>query len=170
MGIYMKFEKLNKKALYCMYAVTSITCIIISGIAWGTFFAFEKGIIDIGQTAKHWVQIICIVVFVLELLETLISPFFRYHRYRYSLTDEEVQVKQGYIYLEHTIVPISRLHKINIEAGPIDRMFGLASVEITTAGGNITIKFLERKKAEQIAEILKKRINVIVEEESKHEE
>ena len=166
----MNFEKLNKKALYCMYAVTAVSCIIISAAAWGVFFALENGIINIGDTPKYWTKIICIVVFVLELLETLISPYFRYNRYRYSLTDEEVQVKKGYVFLEHTIVPISRLHKINIEAGPIDRMFGLASVEITTAGGNITIKFLERQKAEQIAQMLKKRINAIVEEERAHGE
>lgn len=165
----MNFEKLNIKALYCMYAVTSISCIIISAVSLGIFFAIKNGIIDLGSTAGHWAQIICIAVFLLELAETLISPFFRYNRYQYSLTNEEVQVKQGYIFSEHTIVPISRLHKINIEAGPIDRMFGLASVEITTAGGDITIKFLERQKAEQISENLKNRINTIVKEEREHE-
>lgn len=161
----MNIEKLNKKALYCMYVVTGISCIFISALAWAAFFALKNRILDFGNTTNHWLQVICIVVFILELLETLISPFFRYNRYRYSLTEEEVQVKEGYLFLEHTIVPISRLHKINIEAGPIDRLFGLADVEITTAGGDITIKFLEKQKAEQIAEILKKRINAIVEEE-----
>ena len=81
------------------------------------------------------------------------------------MTDEEVQIKEGYLLLTHTIVPISRLHKIEISSGPLDRLFGLAKVEITTAGGDVTIKFLEKDKAEHIADSLKQRINEIVEEE-----
>lgn len=165
----MNFEKLDKSALYCMYVVTSIICIVITIITWVVFFLLGNGTIPIGEPWKHWLQIICVVVFALEVLETLISPFFRYNRYRYSLTDEEVQVKEGYLFLQHTIVPISRLHKINIESGPIDRLFGLASVDITTAGGDITIHFLKQKRAEEIAEKLKSRINTIVAEEKRHE-
>lgn len=166
----MNFEKLDKNALYCMYTVTAISCVIISALSWTFFFLLKNGTIPLGNPWRHWLQIACVVVFVLELLETLISPFFRYNRYRYRLSDEEVQVKEGYLFLEHTIVPISRLHKINIESGPIDRLFGLASVEITTAGGDITINFLKKQTAEQIAEKLKTRINCIVAEENAHED
>lgn len=28
----MKLEKLNKKALYCMYLVTSIVCVVIAAV------------------------------------------------------------------------------------------------------------------------------------------
>ncbi len=166
----MEFQRLNKKALRCMYLVTFISCIIISAISWTVFAMVSNGTIDVGAESGRIIQIVCVVVFALELLETIISPIFRYRRYRYILTEEEVQVKKGYIFLSHIIVPISRLHKITVEAGPIDRMFGLASVEVTTAGGDVTIKFLEREKAEMIAERLKKRINVIVEEEQEHGE
>lgn len=166
----MEFQRLNKKALICMYLVTSIICVIISAIAWTVFVMVSNGTIDVGAGTARIIKIVCVTVFVLELLETIISPIFRYRRYRYILTEEEVQVMKGYIFLTHIIVPISRLHKITVESGPIDRMFGLASVEVTTAGGDVTINFLEKEKAEMIAERLKKRINVIVEEEQEHGE
>ncbi len=166
----MEFQRLNKKALFCMYLVTSIICVIISAISWTVFVMVSNGTIDVGAGTARIVKIVCVAVFVLELLETIISPIFRYRRYRYILTEEEVQVMKGYIFLTHIIVPISRLHKITVESGPIDRMFGLASVEVTTAGGDVTINFLEKEKAEMIAERLKKRINVIVEEEQEHGE
>lgn len=165
----MNFEKLNKKAIACMYTATAISCIIISILCWTGFFLVKTETIPLtGALGRRIAMIICVVVFVLELLETCISPYFRYQRYRYSLTDEEVQIKKGYIFLQHTIVPISRLHKINIQAGPLDRLYGLAKVEITTAGGDITIQFLEKEKAEQIADKLKTRINHIVEQESRN--
>ena len=44
-------------------------------------------------------------------------------------------------------------------------MFGLAKVGVTTAGGDVTIRFLENEKADLIAESLKRKINEIVLEE-----
>ena len=40
-------------------------------------------------------------------------------------------------------------------------MFNLAKVIVTTAGGDVTIRFLEDEKSEFIAEALKKKINEI---------
>ena len=157
----MKLEKLNKKALYCMYLVTSIVCVVIAAVL-GVIVFFTR---TEAFTSNKTVTIICAIIMILEIIETIVSPLFRYQRYAYGLTDEEVQIKEGYLFLTHTIVPISRLHKIEISSGPLDRLFGLAKVEITTAGGDVTIKFLEKDKAEHIADSLKQRINEIVEEE-----
>jgi len=158
----MKLEKLNKKALYCMYLVTSIVCVVIAAVLGVIVFFTRTEAFTSNKTVIGWVTII---IMILEIIETIVSPLFRYQRYAYGLTDEEVQIKEGYLFLTHTIVPISRLHKIEISSGPLDRLFGLAKVEITTAGGDVTIKFLEKDKAEHIADSLKQRINEIVEEE-----
>ena len=148
----MKLEKLNKKALYCMYLVTSIVCVVIAAVLGVIVFFTRTEAFTSNKTVIGWVTIICAIIMILEIIETIVSPLFRYQRYAYGLTDEEVQIKEGYLFLTHTIVPISRL-------------FGLAKVEITTAGGDVTIKFLEKDKAEHIADSLKQRINEIVEEE-----
>ena len=161
----MKLEKLNKKALYCMYLVTSIVCVVIAAVLGVIVFFTRTEAFTSNKTVIGWVTIICAIIMILEIIETIVSPLFHYQRYAYGLTDEEVQIKEGYLFLTHTIVPISRLHKIEISSGPLDRLFGLAKVEITTAGGDVTIKFLEKDKAEHIADSLKQRINEIVEEE-----
>ena len=155
----MKLEKLNKKALYCMYLVTSIVCVVIAAVLGVIVFFTRTEAFTSNKTVIGWVTIICAIIMILEIIETIVSPLFRYQRYAYGL------IKEGYLFLTHTIVPISRLHKIEISSGPLDRLFGLAKVEITTAGGDVTIKFLEKDKAEHIADSLKQRINEIVEEE-----
>lgn len=63
--------------------------------------------------------------------------------------------------MQEHIVPIERLHQITMAQGPIDRVFGLTKVIVTTAGGEVTIRFLEYEKAQQIAEALKKKINQV---------
>ena len=61
--------------------------------------------------------------------------------------------------MERNIVPIERLHKIAMESGPVDRIFGLSKVIVTTAGGDVVLRFLETEMAEKIVERLKNRIN-----------
>ena len=97
----------------------------------------------------------------LDLLYLILSPKIRYERYRYSITEDSIDVREGFIFTKRSIVPIERLHKIAIEKGPIDRMFKLAKVIVTTAGGDVIIRFLQDEKSEFIAETLKKKINDI---------
>lgn len=69
---------------------------------------------------------------------------------------------EGYLFVERNIVPIERLHKLQTARGPLDQLFGVAKVIVTTGGGDVTISFLEEEKAEQIADALRRRINEIV--------
>ena len=103
---------------------------------------------------------------------SIISPYFRYCRYRYCINDECIDIKEGYLFVKRHIVPIERLHKLQTAKGPIDQIFKVAKVVVTTAGGDVTIRFLDEEKARHIAESLKERINEIVieeREETEHE-
>ena len=110
-------------------------------------------------------KVISLVLVILTLADVLVSPYFRYHRYRYSINEECIDIREGYLFVERNIVPIERLHKLQTVKGPLDRFFRVAKVVVTTAGGDVTIRFLEEEKAEAIAESLRNRINQIVKEE-----
>ncbi len=152
-------EKLSKRALGCMYVATGIgsavgiAAIVAANILW----LIPNGI----QVGK----IISIVLVVLLLIHTVISPYFRFHRYRYQITEEFIDVREGYIFVERQLVPLERLHKMQTNRGPIDRIFKVAKVTVTTAGGDVTLRFLDEEKADFIAESLSKRINQIVVEQ-----
>ncbi len=149
-------EKLSKRALGCMYtaailgAVIGIGVLIAINVAW-----FIPDGIQIGTT-------ISIVVGVLLVANAAISPYFRFHRYRYSIGAEFIDIYEGYIFVERNIVPLERLHKMQTVRGPIDRIFKVAKVVVTTAGGDVTLRFLDEEKADFIAENLGRRINQIV--------
>jgi membrane protein YdbS with pleckstrin-like domain len=95
----------------------------------------------------------------------LIAPFVRYNWYRARFTEEEIDIRQGFLVIEENIIPIERLQKISMETGPLDRAFGMTKVIVYTAGGEETIRFLERERAEEICENLKKWINKYAVEE-----
>lgn len=149
-------EKLSKRALGCMYTATIIGTMICVGILVAInvlWFVPEK--ITIATT-------ISLVLGALLVANAAISPYFRFHRYRYSITEDFIDIYEGYIFVERNIVPLERLHKMQTLRGPIDRIFKVAKVVVTTAGGDVTLRFLDEEKADFIAENLGKRINQIV--------
>lgn len=159
----MMYEKLSKRALYCMYVAGVITGVIVLAVlaAVGVFWIFPQDI-----TVGKW---ILLILAALTLLDVLVSPYFRYHRYRYSINEECIDVIEGYLFVKRNIVPIERLHKLQTKKGPIDQMFKVAKMVVTTGGGDVTLSFLEEEKAEQLAESLRKRINEIAADQRKQQ-
>lgn len=162
-GAFMKYEKLSKNALYCMYTVEilgTIAVLLVIG-AVNYFWLFPK---DIGIG-----KIISLILVILTLADAFVGPYFRYHRYRYSINDECIDIREGYLFVKRHIVPIERLHKLETAKGPIDQMFRVAKVIVTTAGGDVTLTFLDEERAQRIADSLQRRINEIaVEQRGSH--
>ena len=142
-----------------MYTAGVITgVIILAVIAVVDYFWIFPNNITIGK----WISLILAA---LILFDVLVSPYFRYHRYRYSINEECIDIIERYLFVKRNIVPIERIHKIQTEKGPVDQLFRVAKVIVTTGGGDVTLSFLEDEKAEQIADNLRKRINEIVSEQ-----
>ena len=150
------YQKLPKQALYCMYASGILTGVILMAVIVGVdYFWIYLENIEVGK----WISLLLVL---LLLAEVIISPWFRYHRYRYSINEECIDIIEGYLFVKRNIVPIERLHKLQTARGPFDQMFHVAKVIVTTGGGDVTISFLEENEAEKIAENLRRRINEIV--------
>lgn len=160
---YMTYEKLSKRALNCMYTAGAVTAIVVLAVigAVNYFWIFPNDI-----AVGKWISLL---LGILTLLDVLISPYFRYHRYRYSINDEFIDIIEGYLFVKRSVVPVERIHKIQTKKGPIDQLFRVAKVIVTTGGGDVPISFLEDERAEQIADSLGKRINAIVSEQKRQE-
>ena len=155
----LSYEKLSKRALNCMYTAGAATgAAVLAVIGAVDYFWIFPGNIIVGK----WISLILAV---LTLIDVLVSPYFRYHRYRYSINEECIDIIEGYLFVKRNIVPVERIHKIQTKKGPVDQMFRVAKVIVTTGGGDVTLSFLEDERAEQIADNLRKRINEIVSEQ-----
>ena len=156
---HLKYEKLSKRALYCMYTADVIAGAIALAVVGAVdyFWIFPDNI-----TVGKWISLILAV---LILIDVFASPYFRYHRYRYSINEECIDIIEGYLFVKRNIVPIERIHKIQTKKGPVEQMFRVAKGIVTTGGGDVTISFLEDERAEQIADSLRRRINEIVSEQ-----
>ena len=92
------------------------------------------------------------------LVYCAVGPFVFYKRYRYRMAEDKIEVRRGILYITHLLVPVERVHQVDVRVGPINRIFGLADVGITTAGGEVSLQFLEEDVAEGIATALNDKI------------
>ena len=111
------------------------------------------------------ISIILTILVIKDVIYLMTWPILRYERYRYFIGEDSIEIKDGFLFVEINIVPIERIHKITIKKGIIDKLFNLSKVILTTAGGDVTIKFLTDEKVKVISSILNDKINEIAREE-----
>ena len=104
------------------------------------------------------------ILFAVIVVYNLISPVVFYKRYRYRMDEDKIEVRRGILWITHEMVPIERVHQVDVNAGPVNRMFGLANVGITTAGGKVDLQFLNEDVAEGIASKLNDKIVKLLKE------
>lgn len=153
------YQRIDKSAVKCM----RINCLILAVILLA---AEAAAVIVIGlKETPVWLWIVFAVVTALAIIYSIFSPKVRYARYRYAIDEEAIRVREGFLWISYSLVPIERLHKIELSQGPVARMFGFYTVCVTTAGGEVDIKFIKEDVANEIAEHLKDVINRIAAEE-----
>ena len=157
----MDYKKLTGKALGCRYLLSIIGAIITGALVLVGYFIFE----DIVVT-----KYIALLIGGLLVFNTAIGTIFRHRNYKYMINNEYIDITEGFLSIDRHIVPIERIHKLEINVGIIARMFGLADITITTAGGDVMLKMIEEKTAEEIVTKLRNRINNIVIEQKKEEQ
>ncbi len=153
------YQKLSKNIKWCLYLSSFITTVVLLGI-FNSIYIIFKG--DIPTEYIELGEIIFILINLLSVIELLFVPYFRYKRYKYIINDDKIDVVEGVLFIKRTIVPINRIQKVELSRGPIDSLFKVSKVTITTAGGDVIIKFLDIDVAENVANKLKDKINELV--------
>jgi membrane protein YdbS with pleckstrin-like domain len=85
-----------------------------------------------------------------------VVPQWRYLVHRWETTDTAVYTQTGWWARERRIAPMSRIQTVDYVEGAIARLFGLASVTVTTASaaGALEIAGLDRGRARQLVDEL----------------
>lgn len=96
------------------------------------------------------------VVVVLAVLHLVVMPRWRYRVHRWEITDEAVYTQSGWLTVERRIAPISRIQSVDVHRGPLEQLFDLANLTVTTASaaGPLHISGLRRGAAERLSDEL----------------
>lgn len=144
------YRRLNRKCMLSMYIGHAVSYAIYLAV-YLLARTYAQGFLGpYYDLVLHAFAAVLVVV----LVYMAAAPPVYYARYRYRITEDRVDVRYGVIVIRHILVPIERVHQVEVSRGPINSMLGLADVTVTTAGGEATINYLEIDEAEKVAELL----------------
>lgn len=81
-----------------------------------------------------------------------------YRRWGYEMGDEQLRVLRGFMWRTDTIVPFNRIQHIDVAQGPLQRVFGLSTLIVHTAGTHnsiVTLPGLSTPDAEAMRDTIK---------------
>jgi uncharacterized protein len=81
-----------------------------------------------------------------------VMPQWRYRVHRWEAAPTAVYTQTGWLDQERRIAPVSRIQTVDTERGPLEQLFGLANVTVTTASaaGPLKIRGLDRDTAQRL--------------------
>jgi uncharacterized protein len=100
-----------------------------------------------------WLHMTLAAVTVLgATIAVAVVPLWRYRVHRWELGPQAVYTRTGWLVQERRIAPISRVQTVDTYRGPLDRLFGLANVTVTTASsaGAVHIAALDVEVADHL--------------------
>lgn len=83
----------------------------------------------------------------------------------YLVRDKDFSYRRGVISRAVTTVPFARVQHVSIDRGPIERYFGLATLEMRTAGGGLTVPGVDDDTAARLKALVVDRAGVSADEE-----
>ncbi len=148
-----KFEEVNFSKLHPAYwkviLINLILIFLIVAIVLGfLYYTIEEQIeyqLEIGIAIG--------IVALLVLLFARIS----FNKRAFAFRNHDVLYRHGIIATNTIIIPYNRIQHVALHEGWVSRFFGLAAVEIFTAGGSssdIEIHGIEKEQAENIKQLL----------------
>lgn len=113
--------------------------------------------------ARTWLGLSLGVVAAIGLTYVLVMPTWRYRVHRWEATDGLVYAVSGWFWQRSRIAPVERIQTVDTSSGPLQRMFGLAGLVVTTASaaGPVRVQGLDRSLAAELAETLAARAQAV---------
>lgn len=138
-----------------MWALGGLTegLVLVAGLC-GFAYAFDA-------VGLRWWMVVGGVLLV--LVYAVVVPQWRYLVHRWEVTDTAVYTQTGWWARERRIAPMSRIQTVDYAEGPIARLFGLATVTVTTASaaGALQIAGLDKTRAQGLVDELTLKADVV---------
>lgn len=106
--------------------------------------------------ARPWLIPGTAAVAVVGLGYLLVMPRWRFRVHRWETTEDAVYTSAGWVNQEWRVAPMSRIQTVDTERGPLQQLFGLVTVTVTTASaaGALRLAGLDRSVADELVEQL----------------
>lgn len=147
-------QPLERGQLHVMrFAGAVSTVIVTAGVALASW-----GVGHVLPWLPVWAPPLAVAL--LGLWSIALAPR-RWARWGWAWTGKELHVASGWLTRSHTIVPASRVQHIDVTQGPVERMFGVATLVLHTAGtagSEVDLPGISRDTAEAIRDAIREHL------------
>ena len=116
---------------------------------------------NVGFEDKPWQGYLSLAVGLLALAIVTLVPRRIYRRLGYLLNPKTLRVVRGWLFHTDTIVPLVRVQHLDVARGPLDKLFGTASLVVHTAGTHnsvVTLPGLDPVGAEAMRDRIREEV------------
>jgi uncharacterized protein len=79
---------------------------------------------------------VIVPVLFLYIFMVFVVPARKYRHWGYDMGSDRLRIVRGYMFYRDTVVPFGRIQHIDVDQGPIDRRYDLATLTVHTAGNH----------------------------------
>ena len=110
----------------------------------------------ISSKVMFWLWTINIIIaFIVIIIGGMIRPIYKYKIFRYKLENQEITIRNGLWFINIVKIPLFRIQNVDTHEGILMRKYNLASLTLSTAGGNTEIKLIDKNKANTLKQEIK---------------
>lgn len=124
-----------------------------AALGWVLWIALAVVALLVLERSPWW----ALIVPALAVPYVLIVPPRRYRRFTFRVGEADVRVAQGWLWQMESVVLHSRIQHVDTRQGPVERMMGLATVVVFTAGSvgaMVSIPGLDSARADALRDQL----------------
>jgi membrane protein YdbS with pleckstrin-like domain len=139
------YRNLLRARLAITWIPLIIGALVLEGVILGTAFSGLPGTL----------------VPLLALVSVAVAPQRIYRRLGYRVGETLLQVVRGWMFHTDTVVPFVRVQHLDVTRGPLDKMFGTATLVIHTAGTHnsvVTVPGLAPDRAAEIRDLIREHV------------
>ncbi|MFD9841923.1 PH domain-containing protein [[Kitasatospora] papulosa] len=105
------------------------------------------------EAARPWLLLPAAVLAAAGTAAAVLLPVWWFRTHRWEITEDAVYVRTGFFRQEWRIAPMSRIQTVDTVRGPLEQLFGLSTVTVTTASakGAVRIEGLDHEVAADLA-------------------
>ncbi|MBX3461931.1 MAG: PH domain-containing protein [Planctomycetes bacterium] len=124
-------ERLQRRVVPYWLVADGFSALLLSGLAWYLGRPLLAKYWDGWSDAwEHVLLGACLGLVALAVL----TPPLAYARWRFGFLGDLLLLRYGILFVEERAVPVRRMQHVDLVRGPLERLFGLATLVVFTAG------------------------------------
>lgn len=154
----IEYKELNKDYLTASMIKTLVLWLVI-GLILSASIVMNNSDPEFNEVVGPYLNYILAGIGAIALFSFALT-YFGFFKKGYAVRERDISYKTGLFWKSKTLIPFNRIQHSEVKQGPFERLFGLSSLRVFTAGGSssdLSIKGLKQQEANHLKQFIIKK-------------